>query len=69
LKLAKVRYEHGLTNITEIADAQRTLAQAEIDEAVARLNVWRALLQAAKLSGDLKPFLEQFAAVQAQRGQ
>lgn len=69
LKLAKVRYEHGLTNIAEIADAQRALAQAEIDEAVARLNVWRALLQAAKLNGDMKVFLDEFAAVQAQRGQ
>ena len=36
-------------------------AQAEIDDAVARLAVWRALLAAAKLQGDLKPFLEQVA--------
>lgn len=59
LTRAKVRYEYGLTNITEVADAQRLLAQAEIDDAVARLSVWHALLVAAKLQGDLKTFLEQ----------
>ena len=58
LNRAKVRYEYGLTNITEVAEAQRLLAQAEIDDAVAKLSVWRALLIAAKLQGDLKPFLE-----------
>ena len=45
---AKVRYEYGLTNITEVAETQRLLAQAEIDDAVARLSVWRALLAAAR---------------------
>ena len=56
---ARVRYENGLTNVTEVAEAQRLLAQAEIDNSVARLGVWRALLAAARSSGDLKPFLEQ----------
>jgi outer membrane protein TolC len=59
LTRAKVRYEYGLTNITEVADAQRLVAQAEIDDAVAKLAVWRAMLIAAKLQGDLKPFLDQ----------
>ncbi len=58
LNRAKVRYEYGLTNVVEVADAQRLLAQAEIDDAVARLAVWRALLAGAKLQGDLSPFLE-----------
>jgi outer membrane protein TolC len=57
LTRAKVRYEYGLTNIVEIADAQRLLAQAEIDAAVSKLAVWRAMLAGAKLQGDLKPFL------------
>jgi len=61
LQRAKVRYEYGLTNITEVAEAQRLLAQAEIDDSVARLAVWRALLAAAKMQGDLRPFLEQVA--------
>ncbi len=59
LERARVRYEYGLTNIIEVADAQRLLAQAEIDDAVAKLSIWRALLVAAKLQGDLKSFLEQ----------
>jgi outer membrane protein len=55
---ARARYEHGLTNITEMADAQRLLAQAEFEDSVSKLAVWRAMLAAAKLQGDLKPFLQ-----------
>ena len=58
---ARVRYENGLTNVVEVADAQRLLAQAEVDDAVARLGVWRALLQAARIQGDIRPFLQQVA--------
>ncbi|MGH9937723.1 MAG: TolC family protein, partial [Blastocatellia bacterium] len=61
LSRAKARYEFGLTSIIEVADGQRLVAQAEIDDAVARLAVWRALLVAARLQGDLRPFLEQIA--------
>lgn len=57
-RLTVERYKYGLATVTEVADVQRLLAQAEIDDRVARLNVWRALLLAAKLQGDLKPFLE-----------
>jgi outer membrane protein TolC len=56
-RLTVERYKFGLATVTEVADAQRLLAQAEIDDRVARLNVWRALLVAAKFQGDLKPFL------------
>lgn len=56
---ARARYENGLASITEVAEAQRLLAQAEADDAVARLGVWRALLAAAQVRGDLKPFLDQ----------
>jgi outer membrane protein TolC len=59
LTRAKTRYDFGLANITEVADAQRLLAQAEMDDSVAKIAVWRAMLAAAKLQGDLKPFLEQ----------
>lgn len=58
---ARVRYENGLTNVVEVADAQRLLAQAEVDDAVARLGVWRALLAAARIQGDIKPFLQKVA--------
>lgn len=56
---ARARYQAQLANVTEVADAQRLLLQSEIDDALARLSVWRALLAAAKVSGDLKPFLQQ----------
>lgn len=55
---ARARYENGLTSITEVADAQRLLAQAETDDALARLSVWRALLARAQVRGDLEPFLD-----------
>ncbi len=56
---ARARYQAGLASVTEVAEAQRLLAQAETDDAVARLGMWRALLAAAQASGDLRPFLAQ----------
>jgi outer membrane protein len=44
--------------VVEVSEAQRLLAQAEADDAVARLGVWRALLATAQAHGDLTPFLE-----------
>jgi len=58
---ARARYEAQLANITEVAEAERLLTQAEIDDSVARLGVWRARLAAAKVRGDLKPFLQDVA--------
>jgi outer membrane protein TolC len=55
---ARARYQSGLASITEVAEAQRLLAQAEADDAVARLGVWRALLASVQVRGDLTPFLE-----------
>jgi outer membrane protein TolC len=54
---ATTRYRSGLGNIDEVAEAQRLLTQAEIDDALARLGVWRALLGVATAAGDLQPFL------------
>jgi outer membrane protein TolC len=54
---AQARYESGLGNIDALAEAQRLLAQAEIDDALARLGVWRGLLGIAAAAGDLGPFL------------
>lgn len=56
---ARARYEAGLTNVIEVADAQRLLAQAESEHAVASLAVWRALLAEAMLRGDVQTFLSQ----------
>jgi outer membrane protein len=54
---ATARYQAGLGTIVEVADAQRLLTQAQIDDALARLNVWRASLRVAVVEGDIQPFL------------
>jgi outer membrane protein len=54
---ATARYRAGLGNITEVAEAQRLLTQAEIDDSLARLGIWRALLGVAAAEGDVAPFL------------
>ena len=54
---ARARYSSGLASVTEVAEAQRLLAQAEADDAVARLGVWRAFLAVTQAAGDLTPFL------------
>jgi hypothetical protein len=47
-----------LATLVEVADAESLLAQAEMTDAIARLNVWRGLFNVAYAQGDLKPFLE-----------
>ena len=54
---ANARYQAGLGTIVEVADAQRLLTQSEIDDALARLGVWRALLSTAAAAGNVQPFL------------
>lgn len=61
---ARARYNAGLTNVIEVAEAQRLLANAEAENAVASLAVWRALLAEAALRGDLQPFVNQTRAPQ-----
>jgi outer membrane protein TolC len=56
---AAARYKTGLGTIVEVAEAQRILTQAEIDDALARLSVWRAMLAVAVAEGDLAPYLEE----------
>jgi outer membrane protein len=54
---ATARYQSGLGNIDELAEAQRLLTAAEIDDALARLGVWRGLLAVAAAAGDIRPFV------------
>ncbi len=54
---ATARYQAGLANIDEVAEAQRLLTQAEIDDVLARLGVWRGLLGIATAAGDIRPFV------------
>jgi len=55
---ANARYQAALAPIIEVAEAQRLLLQAEIEDNLARLTVWRAMLGEALAQGDLQPFLE-----------
>lgn len=58
---AEARYHSGLGNIDDVAEAERLLTQSEIDDALARLGVWRGLLAVATAAGDLQPFLAEAA--------
>jgi outer membrane protein TolC len=57
IEQAKARYKAGLAPIDDVAQAQRLLVQAQIDDALARLNVWRAMLQVSSARGDIQPFV------------
>ena len=54
---SRARYDASLATLVEVADAEGLLAHAEMDDAVARLNVWRGLFGVAYAQGDLQPFL------------
>ncbi|HVX67174.1 MAG TPA: TolC family protein, partial [Bryobacteraceae bacterium] len=54
---ATARYEAGLGNIDEVAEAQRLQTQSEIDDVLARLGVWRGLLGIATAAGDIQPLV------------
>ena len=52
------RYRAGLGTIAEVAEAQRLVAQGEIDLSLSHLAVWRAMLAISAAQGDLEPFLK-----------
>jgi outer membrane protein len=54
---ARARYQAGLASIVEVADTQSLLAQAEVQDQLARIDVWRALLAQSAAQGTLAPFL------------
>lgn len=53
---ARARFQAGVGTIVDVAEAQRLLVQAEIDDSLARLAIWRALADVAAAEGDLTPF-------------
>jgi outer membrane protein TolC len=55
---ARARYQSGLATIVEASEAEALLVEAEIDDAIARLSVWRGLAGVAAAQGNLQPFLE-----------
>jgi outer membrane protein len=54
---ARARYAAGLASIVEVADTQSLLAEAEFQDAITRVEVWRAILGDAVAHGDLTSFL------------
>lgn len=53
---ARARYQAGLAAIVEVADGQGLLAQAQVQDELARVDLWRALLLEAVAQGNLAPF-------------
>jgi outer membrane protein TolC len=58
LTQATARYQAGLTGIIDVADAQNLVAQSELQDEVARVDIWRALLAQAVADGAIEPFLK-----------
>ncbi len=54
----QARYRSALATVVDVSAAEGVLAQAEADDAIARLGVWRAELGVAAAQGDLQPFLQ-----------
>ncbi len=55
---SRARYQSSLATLVEVAEAENLLAQAEMEDAIARLNVWRELFGVAYAQGDLQGFLQ-----------
>ncbi len=54
---AQARYKAGLGTVVEVAEAHRLLRQAEVDDALARLGVWRTLFALAAAQGEMSELL------------
>ena len=54
---SEARYRAGLGTVVEVADAQRLLRQAEVDDTLSKLAVWRALFAMAAAQGHIEEFL------------
>ena len=54
---AQARYKAELGTVVEVAEAQRLLRQAEVDDALARPGVWRALFALAAAQGEMDELL------------
>jgi outer membrane protein len=55
---SRTRYQSGLATLVEVAEAENLLAQAEMDDAIARLSVWRGVFGVAYAQGNLQGFLQ-----------
>jgi outer membrane protein len=55
---ARAQFKAGLATVVEVADAQRLIVQAALDDAQARLGVWQALMSLAGSQGTIQPFID-----------
>ncbi len=55
---ARARYQSGLTGIVDVADGQSLLAQAEITDIIAKLEIWRSMIAVAVSQGDVQSLLQ-----------
>lgn len=53
----QARYKAGLATVADVADAQLLLRRAEVDDSLARIGVWRALLALAAAQGEMGELL------------
>ncbi len=60
------RYSVGLTNVVSLAIAEENLASAEVENAIAQIEVWRSILALGYAQGDLQNF---FSLVKMAEGQ
>jgi outer membrane protein TolC len=63
---ARARYDTGLASITDVAEAQNLLTQAEYQDALARVDVWRALLAQSVAHGTIGAFVDTLRATGVQ---
>jgi len=54
---ARERYRVGLGTVVEVAEAQRLLRQAEVENALAKLGVWQALFALGAAQGEMEELL------------
>lgn len=55
---ALARFKAGVATLVDVAEAQRLLVNAQIDDSLARLGIWRAIEQLSAAQGNLQPFLD-----------
>jgi outer membrane protein TolC len=55
---SRARYQSGLTGIVDVADGQSLLAQAEITDIIAKLEIWRSMIAVAISQGDVQAILQ-----------
>lgn len=55
---AQAQFKAALATVVDVAEAQRLVVQAMVDDARARLSVWKALLTLSGAQGDLSQFLQ-----------